>query len=547
MPDPSLKSLSIDQLLPRVQGPGQYIGGEWNSICKNRDAVRGTLCLAFPDVYAIGMSHPALHVLYAIVNSRGNWACERCFTPQADMEALLRQHATPLVSLESFTPLRDFDCVVFSLQNALSATNVLTMLDLGGIPLAGEDRSMADPLVVGEGPCTDYPEPMARFLDAFVLGDGDVSLPALFDRWIEIKRSSTDRADALAQLAVAVPFVYVPRFYETTFNAQGRPVGVRAIRDGMPSLVQPIRIDDLDAIPLALAPVVPHIECAEDRIAIEIMRASASFGTLQNDRFRSVDVIVRAAVAAYRATGHDEIALLGTTTTNHPFIEELLRKLRAIFRLLNVRITMPSVPINERLPAICDLLDRGRPDGLTLSPEAACADLRQRIGIHFRNEALFDGCRRAMENGVSRFKLNFLCGLPGERPADLDGIIDMAEQVSRLGGEVLGRHAGVVANVVNFIPKSQTPLQGQAMQTGDYFEAAHEHLRKRKRMRDVTLRCRDVESSLVEAALCRGDRRFGPVIETVWRRGARLESLPDRLRPWLWWQAISEADIECCR
>ena len=250
-------------------------------------------------------------------------------------------------------------------------------------------------------------------------------------------------------------------------------------------------------------------------------------------RFRRVETIVAAALAAYRATGHGEIALLGLSSSDYPQIEELLARLHAVFRPLGVSVSLPSLRVNVRWRWISDLLDTDRGDGLTLAPEAAREEMRRRIGKPMSDEDLLAGCRRAMQNGFSRVKLYFLCGLPGEEQADLDGIVDMAEEISRMGKSELGRYATVVANVSNFIPKPHTPFERAAMRRGDYFEEAQEHLRRRKRLRSVNLRFNDGESMLIEAALCRGDRRFGRAIEAVWRRGARLDAWAERMRPWL--------------
>jgi len=551
MADPSLRDILLNRVLPRVQFPGQYIGGEWNAVCKESPAARGRLCLAFPEPYAIGMSHYGLQVLYAIINGRSDWACERVFTPLADLETLLREQSLPLVSLESFTPLREFDVVGFSLQHELSATNVLTMLDLGGIPLSAESRTMADPLILAGGPGSANPEPMARFLDAFVLGDGEEALPAVCDLWLEMRCAGLNRADALARLATTLPYVYVPRFYEPQFDAQGRPAGSRPLRDDLPPGVEAAILRDLDAAVVPLAPIVPYIECVHDRIAIEIMRGCPwrcrfcqSRALKHPVRFRRVETIVAAALQAYRATGHREIALLGLSSSDYPQIEELLARLHAVFRPLGVSISMPSLRVNARWRSISDFLDTDLRDGLTLAPEVARDEMREHLGKPISNDDLFAGCRRAMQNGFSRVKLYFMCGLPGEGPADLDGIIDMAEEISRMGKGVMGRYATVVANISNFIPKPQTPFQRAAMQDGEYFEEAHERLRQRKRMRSVALRFTDVGSTLIEAALCRGDRRFGQVIEAAWRRGARMDAWAERMRPWLWQEAIAAAGID---
>jgi len=551
MPEPSLRDILIDRVLPRVQFPGQYIGGEWNSICKDRAAVRGRLCLAFPEPYTIGMSHYGLQVLYAVMNGRSDWACERVFTPMADLESLLRERGLPLVSLESFTPLVEFDVVGFSLQHELSATNVLTMLDLGGIPLAAESRTMAHPLILAGGPCSANPEPMARFIDAFLLGDGEEALPAVCDLWLEMRRSGLDRTAALARLAATFPYVYVPQFYQPQFDAHGRPAGLRPTRDDVPLRIEPAVVQDFDAAMVPAAPIVPFIECVHERIAVEIMRGCPwrcrfcqSRALKHPVRFRRVETIVAAALQAYRATGHGEVALLGLSSSDYPQIEELLAQLHAVFRPLGVSVSMPSLRVNLRWRWISDHLDTDRGDGLTLAPEAARDEMRQQIGKPIRNDDLFAGCRRAMQNGFSRVKLYFMCGLPGEERADLDGIIDMAEELSQIGKSEMGRYATVVANISNFIPKPQTPYQRAGMQSGAYFEEAHELMRRRKRMRSVTLRFTDVESTLIEAALCRGDRRFGQAIETAWRRGARLDAWAERMRPWLWREAFAAVGID---
>ncbi len=221
-----------------------------------------------------------------------------------------------------------------------------------------------------------------------------------------------------------------------------------------------------------------------------------------------------------------------------------MTQLHAVFRPLGVSISLPSLRVNPRWRWISDLLDTERRDGLTLAPEAALDEMRRQIGKPIANDDLFAGCRRAMQNGFSRVKLYFMCGLPGEGPADVDGIIDMAEEISQMGRNEIGHPATVVVNISNFIPKPQTPYERAAMQTGDYFEEAHERLRRRKRMRSVTVRFTDVESTLIEAALCRGDRRFGQAIEFAWRRGARLDAWAERMRPWLWREAIAAAGID---
>ena len=245
----NLKERIARDILPQVQSPGQYIGGEWNSVAKDHRAVRGSLCLAFPDAYSIGLSHNGLQVLYNVMNRR-DWACERVFMPLADMEQQLRRHGLPLYGLETCTPLSRFDVLGFTLQYDLCNTNVLAMLELGGIPLVAAERTMDQPLVIAGGPCAVNPEPMARFIDLFVIGDGEETLPEVCDLWVELKQSGRDRESLLAEMAARLPYAYVPRFYRPREDTDGRPAGVVPIRDDVPTLIEPAVIADLDAIPL---------------------------------------------------------------------------------------------------------------------------------------------------------------------------------------------------------------------------------------------------------------------------------------------------------
>ncbi len=547
----SLKDLVVSRLLSQVQTPGQYIGGELGAVVKDHRQVRGTLCLAFPDTYSIGMSYHGLQVLCAVMNRREDWCCERAFTPMADMEQLLRRHRVPLYALETFTPLAEFDVLGFTLQYELCSTNVLTMLDLAGIPLEARQRTLGHPLVIAGGPCVANPEPMARFIDLFVLGDGEESLPEVCDLWLRLKQSGGERSAMLARMAARLPYAYVPRFYQPQSDAAGRPAAVRPTRPDVPDTIQPAVLADLDATPLPCRPVVPYVECVQDRITIEIMRGCpgrcrfCQSTTLRRPlRLRRVETIVRAAVESYRNTGYNEVALLSLSTSDYPHFEELVRRLQATFRPLGVNVSVPSLRVNEQWRTVGNLLTTDRRSGLTLAPEVARDDMRRQVGKKINNEDLYEGCRRAFENGFLRVKLYFMCGLPGERETDLDGIIEMAEAISRLGREVRGRPATVVVGVSNFVPKPQTPYQFNAMQRREYFARAHEYLHQKKRLRSVQLKCHDVESSLLEGVLCRGGRRTGEAIELAWRRGARFDAWHDHFRPELWRDALSEVGID---
>ncbi len=551
-----LKDRIVRYVLPKVQTPAQYIGGELNVVVKDHRKVRGRLCLAFPDLYTIGMSHHGLQVLYSLMNSRDDWACERAFAPGLDMERELRAAGLPLYSLETFTPLSEFDVLGFTLQYEICTSNLLTMLDLGGIPLRSVDRTMEHPLVIAGGPCAQNPEPLAPFVDVFVTGDGEPSLPRICDEWLRLREEAqlgegeAIREELLARLAARLPFAYVPRFYEPEYH-DGKLIGVNRTRPDVPETIEPSVIDDLDAIPLPTKPIVPFVECVHDRIAIEIMRGCPwqcrfcqSTVIKRPLRVREVETIVQGALESYRNSGHHEISLLSLSTSDYPYFEELMRRMREVFEPLDVSVSIPSLRVNEQLQAVIDLMSTERHSGLTLAPEVARDDMREQIRKKIKNEDLYEGCRKAFANGFDHVKLYFLCGLPGERPVDLDGIVEMAETIATIGREVRGRYPKVTASVSNFVPKAHTPYQWNGMQTREYFHWAREYMKRRVKIKSVRVNCHPVETSMLEGLLSRGDRRVAEVVELAWRRGARLDSWMEHINAELWWQCARELGLD---
>lgn len=560
----TLQDYVVSHVLPRVQGPAQYLGGELNMVRKDHRSVHGKLCLAFPDAYSIGMSHHGLQVLYTLMNARDDWACERAFCPWPDMESQLRQRGLPLYGLETFTPLAEFDVLGFTLQYELCTSNLLNMLDLGRIPLHGAERTMADPLVIAGGPCAQNPEPLAAFVDVFVSGDGEPALPLLCDRWLALRQAARlrggflagqagrrQREEALAELAAALPFAYAPRFYQPAYHADGTLAALERTRPDVPETIEPSVIDDLEGTPLPVRPIVPFVECVHDRIAIEIMRGCPwqcrfcqSTVIKRPLRVREVETIVRAALESYRHTGYSEVSLLSLSTSDYPHFDRLVRRMHEVFQPLGVNISVPSLRVNEHLRTVAALMDPKNRNGLTLAPEVARDDMREQIRKKIKNEDLYEGCREAFANGFQQIKLYFLCGLPGERRVDLDGIVEMAETISRIGREVQGRAAKVTASVSNFVPKAHTPYQWNGMATREYFHEAHRYLRQRRRLRSVLINCHDVETSLLEGLLSRGDRRIGAAVELAWRRGARMESWQEHRCHDRWRQALADTGVD---
>lgn len=558
-----LKDYLVSHVLPRVQKPAQYLGGELNMVRKDPDAIQGRLCLAFPDAYTIGMSHHGLQVLYSLMNAREDWYCERAFTPWLDMEKQLRRAELPLYSLETFTPLSEFDVVGFSLQYEVCYPNLLTMLDLGGIPLHASRRTMESPLVIAGGPCAQNPEPPAPFIDLIVTGDGESSLPLICDLWKESREACQadggfatgeagrqQREEVLARLAAKLPFAYAPRFYQPEYR-DGRFVSLNRLRPEIPETIAPSVVADLESIPLPTKLVVPYVECVHDRIAIEIMRGCPwqcrfcqSTVIKRPLRVRSVETIVNAALETYNNTGYNEISLLSLSSSDYPHFEELIRELKRVFGPLGVNVSVPSLRVNDQLRTIAELIGNDRRSSLTLAPEVARDDMREQIRKKIKNEDLYEGCRVAFRNNYQSVKLYFMCGLPGERTVDLDGIVEMAETIARIRKEEQGRYAKVTASVSNFVPKAHTPYQWNAMQTRDYFRWAHDYLRQRRRIRSITVKCHDIETSLLEGVLSRGDRRIADAIELAWRRGARMDSWRERFDAERWWTALADAGID---
>ncbi|MCA9189653.1 MAG: TIGR03960 family B12-binding radical SAM protein [Planctomycetales bacterium] len=561
-----LKRFLVRHVLPHVQGAAQYLGSELNAVHKHADSVKGRLCMAFPDTYTIGMSHHGMQVLYTMMNERADWCCERVYAPWSDMEQQLRQHNLPLYGLESFTPLCEFDVLGITLQYEICATNVLTILDLGQVALHAADRTMRDPLVLGGGPCAQNPEPMAPFIDAFVTGDGEPSLPAICDLWLQLKQQIANttglfdgvagqrqREEALATLARQLPYCYVPRFYEPVY-VDNRFASLSRTRQDVPETIEPSVISDLESIPLPIRPLVPFVECVHDRIAIEIMRGCPwqcrfcqSTVIKRPLRVRSVETIVQAALESYHNSGFNEISILSLSSSDYPYFEELILRLKEVFRPLNVNISVPSLRVNEQLRSIAELLGTDRRNSLTLAPEVARDDMREQIRKKIKNEDLYEGCRQAFRNGFDSVKLYFLCGLPGERPADLDGIVEMAETIAKIGKEERGRYAKVTASVSNFVPKAHTPYQWNGMQRREYFAWAHKYLWGRRTIRNVNIKCHGIDTSLLEGILSRGDRRTAAAIELAWRRGARLDSWHEHLDADRWWNALAECGIDVDR
>ena len=528
----------LDTILPRVTKPGRYVGNELHIIRKPSETVDISFALAFPDVYEIGMSHLGLQILYHVLN-RPEWlAAERVFVPWPDMEAEMRRASIPLYALESLRPIAGFDVLGVSLQYELQYTNILTLLDLAGIPFRAADRSDGHPLVIAGGPCALNPEPLADFLDAVVLGDGEETGLEIAEALRMVKAAGGSRADALEALS-RIEGVYVPGFYAVQ-NGQAVPV-----KAGAPERVGARMTAGLDPANYPEKPLVPQIEVTHDRFGMELMRGCTrgcrfcNAGMIYRPlRLRDVDELLRHARAVIANTGHDELSLVSLSTSDYPGLPELLGRLRDWAESKDVSVSFPSLRSDSFTPELADLAKGLRRSGLTLAPEAGTQRLRDVINKNNTEADLLRAASIAYERGWRHVKLYFMIGLPTETETDLEGLVDLVEKVVRVG-RAHGK-GDVHVSLSPFSPKPHTPFQWAAQDSPETLEAKVRFIKQRIRSRQVKLSWRDAAISTLEAAVGRGDRRLAPVIETAWRLGARFDAWSDTFDFSRWTEAFSQ-------
>jgi len=538
-----------DSLLLSVRQPGQYVGGERNAVIKDHADVALTVALAYPDTYSVGMSHLGLQILYAMLNARADVAAERVFAPWPDMEQRLRDAGLPLASLETHTPLHQFQVVGFSLQYEMTYTNLLTVLDLGGIPLRADRRRDGDPIVIAGGPGALAPEPLADFIDLFVVGDGEPVIDELADALIATRGMA--RGDRLAALARGVPHVYVPSGYDPRYNAGGRLIAVSTNFPGVPPRVRAAAVSDFDAAPYPVRPVVPLIGTVHERISLEIMRGCTrgcrfchAGMTKRPVRRRSVDTLLDQARQAIAATGYDEISLASLSSSDHPDLPRLLQAFAEEFGPRHISVSVPSLRVNEQLRDLPRYVKNVRKSGLTIAPEAAAGAVRRSVNKRITDDDLRAGVRAAYENGWMRIKLYFMIGLPGETDPDAERIAELAAELSALrreAGKGLG-HVNVA--VASFVPKPHTPFQWEAMAAPEVLERRQALIKRATHSRKIKLKFHGIERSMIEGVFARGDRRLGAVLLAAWKNGARMDAWGEQFNVDPWHRAFDQAGFD---
>jgi radical SAM family uncharacterized protein len=537
-----------EHFLPRVRQPGQYVGLETNARCKDPLAAEVTVAMAFPDAYTIGISHLGSQILYHMLNDIPGVACDRTYCLDPAAEEILRELNIPLFGWETRLAVADFDVVGFSLTYELAATNVLTMLDLAGIPLLAAERDASCPVIVGGDALADSPEPLADFFDVFLPGDGEEPLAALVEVVRRAKHRETTREDLLLQIAREVPSAYVPRFYR-----QAGPGGVTPTRDDVPLAVSRACVKNLADSPAPAQPLVPLSEGVHERVIIEVMRGcpnlcrfcQAGYTRLPVRR-RSVEEILAAARAGVDATGYREISLLSLSTSDYPNLEELIERLNAEFAGEHVSISLPSLRVDSQLAVLPKLTSAVRKGGLTIAAEAGSERMRRAMGKNITEEDMIRGVAAAWRAGYKSVKVYFMAGLPGETIDDIDTIAQLCWRLSETRREVDGHRGAITASVSWFVPKPHTPLQWSPMQQPDYFWQVRDRLIERTKKSPVTVKFHRIERSVLEALLCRGGREIGKTILAAWRLGARMDSWNEHWDWEIWRQAIEQtgADID---
>jgi len=521
-------------LLPSVRSPAQYIGGEINQVRKEHHTGDVTVALAFPDTYAIGMSHLGLAILYTVLNRMDGVIAERAYCPWIDAAAVMRREGIPLFSWESRRPIREFDILGITLQHELSYSNVLYMLDLAGITLRAVDRHEDEPIVIAGGPVADSCEPVADFFDFVILGDGEEALPTVIEAYRELKANKATRRELLLELSRRFDYVYVPQLYHCSYNNEGLLEACEPTDPGVSKCVRRAVVTDLDNAVYPTAPIVPFVETPHDRIAVEIMRgcpqrcafchAGHTKGPL---RYRSIDKILDIAWQSYLNTGHDTISLLSLSTSDYPDLAELVKKIYQRFENRHVGISLPSLRVDRQLRDVPAQVTGTRREGLTIAVEAASDRLRKAIGKRVTDSDLLATIQSAYQAGWQKVKLYFMVGFPGETDDDIMGIVDLAAQISRLRRESHSHPATVNAAVSWLVPKPHTPFGWVAQQKLEYFQSAKANLIRAKRAikgASVQLKFHHMERSILEAVFARGDRRLSSVIETAYRNGACFDS-----------------------
>ena len=542
----------LERILLRVQKPARYTGGEYNEIIKDKANVDVRFAMCFPDTYEIGMSNLGLRILYGSMNEADGVWCERAFAPWGDMEEEMRKADIPLYALESGDSLKEFNFVGFSLGYEMAYTNVLNMLDLAHIPLHSDQRGEDDPIIVAGGTCVYNGEPLADFIDIFSLGEGEDVTLEMIDLYRKGKQAGWSRAEFL-QNAAQVPGLYVPSLYEISYHEDGTVQAITPTH-GAPEHIRKRIVADLDKSYFPVKTIIPSTDIVHDRVMLEVFR-----GCIRGCRFcqagycyrpvrpRSVDLLVKQGIESCKDSGYQEMTLSSLSTSDYRPLTELCDGLLEYCDPRNININLPSLRADGFSMSIMQRLQRVRKTSITFAPEAGTQRMRDTINKNVKEEDLLQSCRTAFEGGCNAVKLYFMLGLPTETDEDVIGIAQLAEKVYWTWKSYAvnkSRGLRITVSTSFFVPKPFTPFQWEAQITREEYHRRVDLLRNSIKNKSIQYNWHEMETSYIEAVLARGDRRLGKLLETVWRKGARLDSWSEYFDFERWMEAFAETGID---
>lgn len=545
----------IEKLLLNVKTPSRYIGGELNSVVKDKNKVDMRFAFCFPDTYEIGMSHLGMKILYSLTNERENFWCERVFAPDVDFEKLMRENDIPLYGLESLEPIKDFDFIGFTIQYEMCYTNILNMLDLAGIPVKAKDRTALSPIVIGGGPCVCNPEPIAEFFDMFILGEGEEVNLEVYDLYVEMKKKDASKTEFL-EAAAKIEGVYVPAFYDVAYEDDGRVKSFTPNNPNASSTIKKRIIKDMSKVYYPDKFVVPYCEIVHDRAIVEVLR-----GCIRGCRFcqagyiyrplreKNTGVICNETKSLCESTGYEEVSLSSLSTSDHSDIENMLVKLSNYTEEEKINLSLPSMRIDRFSKELMDQIQKVRKSGLTFAPEAGTQRLRDVINKNITEDEIFRACKLAFDGGYTAVKLYFMLGLPTETDDDIRGIAELAKKISDLfyqnPNRPRGRHIQISISCATFVPKPFTPFEFEPQATEEEIKHKQEVLLDATRgNRNVSVSWSKYRVSVLEAVLARGDRRISSVIYDAWKSGCKFDSWDEYYNYNAWCEAFGKNGLD---